>query len=81
MKFEPPPLKKFLWHLWSNLLSFINFLGKEAERLFNDAQGMLKNIINKNLLEARAIVAFYPANSVGDDIYVYESEGWRMIHP
>ena len=42
---------------------------------------MLKNIINKNLLEARAIVAFYPANSVGDDIYVYESEGWRMIHP
>merc|ERR1712223_1149867 len=49
-------------------------VGKEAERLFNDAQGMLKNIINKNLLEARAIVAFYPANSVGDDIYVYESE-------
>ena len=30
--------------------------------------------MKNNLLEARAIVAFYPANSVGDDIQVFESE-------
>ena len=33
----------------------------------------MQKIIRNNLLEARAIVGFYPANSVGDDIEVYES--------
>jgi 5-methyltetrahydrofolate--homocysteine methyltransferase len=35
---------------------------------------LLKKIIKGKLLEARAIVGLYPANSVGDDIHVYESE-------
>lgn len=47
--------------------------GAEAKRLYNDAQAILQKIIRNNLLEARAIVGFYPANSVGDDIEVYES--------
>jgi len=48
-------------------------VGAEAKRLYNDAQAILQKIIRNNLLEARAIVGFYPANSVGDDIEVYES--------
>jgi len=28
---------------------------------------MLKELIDKNLVEARAIVGFYQANTVGDD--------------
>lgn len=35
---------------------------------------MLQKIINEKLLEARAIVGFYPANAMGDDILVYENE-------
>ena len=35
---------------------------------------MLKEIISDNSLGIKGIVGFYPANSVGDDIYVYESE-------
>ncbi len=35
---------------------------------------MLGSIIQNKLLEARAIIGFYPANSQGDDILVYESE-------
>ena len=35
---------------------------------------MLKEIITDDSLGIRGIVGFYPANSVGDDIYIYESE-------
>ena len=49
-------------------------VGEEAQRLFNEAQTLLRNIIDKRLLEARAIIGFYPANSVDDDIIVFENE-------
>lgn len=45
-------------------------VGVEAKKLFDDAQVMLKKIIDGKLLRARGIIAFYPANSVGDDIEV-----------
>lgn len=48
--------------------------GKEATRLFNDANSMLDKIIAEKWLKARAVVGFFPANSVGDDIEVYENE-------
>ena len=50
-------------------------VGKEAEKLFNDAQRMLENIIQNNLLRATGIVGFYKANSTGDDIVVKDESG------
>ena len=47
--------------------------GEEAKKLFNDAQAMLKKIIQNKSLKAHGVVAFYPANSVDDDIEVYDS--------
>ena len=41
--------------------------GKDARELFNYAQTMLDKIISKKWLTARAVVGFYPANTVGDD--------------
>ena len=35
---------------------------------------MLTEIISDETLGMRGIVGFYPANSVGDDIYIFESE-------
>jgi 5-methyltetrahydrofolate--homocysteine methyltransferase len=35
---------------------------------------MLKEIVNGRKLQANGVAAFYPANSVGDDIEVYEDE-------
>ena len=35
---------------------------------------MLNEIIADGKLKTRGIVGFYPANSNGDDIYIYESE-------
>lgn len=43
--------------------------------MYNDAQNLLKNIMNGKKLLAHGVVAFYPANSVGDDIEVYGENG------
>ncbi len=59
-------------------------VGEEASKLFADAQAMLKQIIDENWLQARAVIGFFPANSVGDDIEVYaddeRSEVQTVLH-
>ncbi len=42
-------------------------VGEHARNLFDDAQKMLKDIIDENWLQARAVVGLFPANQVGDD--------------
>jgi 5-methyltetrahydrofolate--homocysteine methyltransferase len=50
-------------------------IGAQATELFEDAQAMLKRIIDEKLLTARATVGFWPAARVGaDDIAVYADE-------
>ncbi|CAA9892552.1 homocysteine-N5-methyltetrahydrofolate transmethylase, B12-dependent [Candidatus Methylobacter favarea] len=49
-------------------------IGIEARKLFEDAQSMLKIIINEQWLTARAVIGFFPANSAGDDIVVYSDD-------
>lgn len=48
-------------------------IGEEAKRVFADAQAMLKKVIDGDLLQAHGEVAFYPANSCGDDIKIYNN--------
>ncbi len=42
-------------------------VGGEATRLYGDANAMLKQIVSEKWLRARAVIGFYPANTVGDD--------------
>ncbi|WIJ23601.1 methionine synthase [Devosia sp. RR2S18] len=49
--------------------------GEAARQLFADAQAMLKQIIDENWFRPRAVVGFWPANAVGDDIKLYADEG------
>jgi len=49
-------------------------VGAEAQKLFNDAQKMLKMIIDEKLLHAKGIVGFYPCNSDGEDIICYTDD-------
>ncbi len=49
-------------------------VGAEAKKLFDDAQVLLKEIIDNKLLTARAVVGFYPANAVNDDIVLHNFE-------
>lgn len=48
--------------------------GAEATRIFNDVQAMLATVIAQNSLTARAVVGFFPANSIGDDIVLYTND-------
>ncbi|MCK4923216.1 MAG: methionine synthase [Bacteroidales bacterium] len=48
--------------------------GKEATKLFADANAMLDSIIEEKWLTANAVIGIYPANSIGDDIEVYKDE-------
>lgn len=54
-------------------------VGPEARRVFDDAQKMLKEIVSKKLFKARGLLGFYPANSVGDDIEVYEDDSREKV--
>ncbi len=45
--------------------------GPAARDLLTDAQSLLARIVNEGSLTARAVVGFFPANSVGDDIEIY----------
>ncbi len=50
-------------------------IGHEATKLFNDAQSMLSKIVDEKLLQAEAIIAFFPANVVNDNtIELYPNE-------
>ena len=49
-------------------------VGSKAKELFDDAQGLLKEILDNRLLTAKAVYGLFPANSVGDDIEVYKDE-------
>jgi 5-methyltetrahydrofolate--homocysteine methyltransferase len=59
-------------------------VGTEAKKLFDDAQAMLKKIVAEKWLVARAVIGFWPANSVVDDIELYtddsRSEVQMMLH-
>jgi len=45
--------------------------GKEASKLFDDAQEMLKQLIKENWIIANGVASIFPANAVGDDVEVY----------
>jgi 5-methyltetrahydrofolate--homocysteine methyltransferase len=52
-------------------------VGIEAKKLYDDAQAMLKKVIAEKSLQAKAVVGFYPANSVGDDIILHNFEAYE----
>ncbi|WP_276090879.1 methionine synthase [Pedobacter sp. JY14-1] len=55
-------------------------VGTEAQKLFNDAQALLKRIVDGKLLKAKAVIGFWPANAVGDDILVQLPETEVAFH-
>ncbi len=42
-------------------------VGEAARNLFDDAQAMLKKIVDEKWLTARAVIGFWPANALDDD--------------
>ncbi len=51
-------------------------VGKAATDLYEDAQKMLKRIVDEKLLTAKAVVGFWPAQRVGEnDVKVFHTNG------
>lgn len=51
-------------------------VGEAATALFDDAQAMLRKLIDEKLIKARAVFGFWPANQVrDDDLEVYGEDG------
>jgi 5-methyltetrahydrofolate--homocysteine methyltransferase len=45
--------------------------GAQARQVFTEANALLDVIVENNLLTARGVYGFFPANAVGDDIELY----------
>ena len=52
----------------------VKLMEKRLKKLFDDANKMIKKIIKNNLIEAKAVFGIYEANSIGDDIEVYDKK-------
>jgi 5-methyltetrahydrofolate--homocysteine methyltransferase len=48
--------------------------GKASRALYDDAQAMLRRIVEEKWFSAAAVLGFWPANSEGDDIVVFANE-------
>lgn len=46
----------------------------QAAKLFDEAQVLLRRIVDEKLLAARAVYGFHPANAEGDDVIFYTDE-------
>lgn len=70
------------WELAGRYPKILNdeVVGKEATRLFNDVTRLLDEVIEKKLLQAKAVIAFWPANSVGDDVQVQAGGTQHTFH-
>ncbi|MCB9094343.1 MAG: methionine synthase [Halobacteriovoraceae bacterium] len=58
------------WRLKGSYPKILNHpdYGVEAKKLFDDAHALLNDIVQKNLLNPKAVVGFFECHSVGDDI-------------
>ena len=90
--FEAYPLKELVpyidwtpffhtWELRGSYPKIFNdkYVGVEAKKLYDDAQELLKRIVDNNLLQANGVIGFWPANSVGDDIEVYTDDTRKTL--
>src|SRR5690606_23012188 len=69
-----------LFRTWELHGKFPNILedkivGEQAKELFADAQALLKEIMDKKLLKARAIFGLFPANQISDDDIALDVQG------
>ena len=65
------------WSLFGQFPAILEdkVVGEQAKKVYEDAQAMLRKIIDNRWLTANGVVGFYPANSVNEeDIEIYTDE-------
>jgi 5-methyltetrahydrofolate--homocysteine methyltransferase len=70
------------WELAGRYPKILNdeIVGKEATKLFADANALLDEVITNNLLQAKAVIGFWPANGVGDDVELQADGNTSTFH-
>ena len=70
-----------VWELRGRFPDVLNnpSYGNEATELYNEALALLKRIVDERLLVAKAVVGFYPAAGLGDDVELYVDEQRREV--
>jgi len=53
--------------------------GPQATELFEDGQKLLQRIVNEKLIEARGVYGFFPAQSVGDDVELFDGDSRQKV--
>ena len=70
------------WDLHGKYPDILNdeVVGEQAVILFEDAQRMLKAIVEEKWMEAKGVYGIFPANQVNDDdIAVYDENGSELV--
>ncbi|MEI7870055.1 MAG: methionine synthase [Candidatus Methylumidiphilus sp.] len=72
------------FHTWELNGSYPKILddakvGEHARNLLDDAKNMLKQIVAENWLQPRAVIGFFAANRVGDDIVLYTDDSRSKV--
>ena len=62
------------WELAGKYPKILNdqIVGEAASALFEDAMDMISQLMKDNILKVEAVLGFWPANSDGDDIILFE---------
>ena len=70
-----------MWELKGKYPAILDspIFGKQAQKLFDDAQVLLKEISNKKLLQAKGVFGVFPANSINNDIEIYTDKAQNNI--
>ena len=68
------------WELYGRFPKILEdkVVGKEATKLYDDAQQMLAAVVSENWLQLKAVFGIWKANSVGDDIVIYNTKGEQI---
>ena len=68
------------FHTWELRGRYPDILqNPEAKELFEDAQELLRDIVRRRSLIARAVYGFFPANAVGDDVELYTDDSRARV--
>ena len=69
----------FVWELKGRFPEILDdeVQGEQARKVYEDAQIMLDEIIEKKMLQANGVYSLWPAQSEGDDIVLYEDESCK----
>ncbi|HSI86993.1 MAG TPA: methionine synthase, partial [Candidatus Methylacidiphilales bacterium] len=69
------------WELRGRYPAIFNdaYVGDKAKELFDDAQVLLKRILDEKLLTGKAVYGFWPAARVGEDVVLYTDESRQQV--